>query len=781
MVKPYFKELEYIESTGTQYIDSGIIPNQSEGIVLKAAYSDLTTNYGRLFGTQAEGVGKTLTIRQLNSNSGPIYIEFGAMSGNARIVTYDTNIHTYSFNYPAGYVLFDNTELATSLNTYPDYTTTCWICGTNNVTSQYGKIKIYSLKVYRLSDNKLLKDFVPVLDFEKKACLYENIEGKYYRNLGTGDFVAGPTVESISASFRRMLLASVMATMPQKRPYYCEVENITSTTNCAINTGIYPQLNSIKIEIKAIKSTAYSLYGENDPAAKFNFTGSGTSAFFRYGISSSGYGSYTPSDVTKAYTFVQDKGTLYIDGVQTGTSAATETATASFPIALYCRFSADTLVPNDAGVHTIYYCKIWNGGYLVRDFIPVLDWTYTPCFYDKVSGGLFYNTGSGTLTAGREIHYVDYLESDGIQYINTGIKSSYNLDVKIDFEVPTFSGEQRIFGQSDVTYVYRFGYTASSIFVSNGSDYPYSTTVTSGNRYLLELNGKDFYVNGVLARTMSNVSIGSADCYLFAWNRSPLLTGVMKCYSCQIEENSVLVRDYKPAIDENGVGFMFDKVSHTIYDNAGTGVFKYPARETEYIEVTNLGTNNQNPCIDLGLKYKPSMSIESKYTRTEMGVSGSILPLSNSTTMSLIYMPALNANAKTDRFVWRRSGLPEASYYYDFADYPMTVEFKVDAVNDALTVNGNVVKTGMIAAMNGYTDPYESYSNLYMLSIDGTYGGMGKVYYLKLYEGTQIYRDLIPVWKDGVACMYDKQNNVYYSNTKTGTVICGKIVEPEYE
>ena len=239
--------------------------------------------------------------------------------------------------------------------------------------------------------------------------------------------------------------------------------------------------------------------------------------------------------------------------------------------------------------------------------------------------------------------------------------------------------------------------------------------------------------------------------------------------------------DFYPAIDENGVAFMLDKVSHSCFLNGGTGVFKYPARETEYIEVTDLGTNNQNPCLDLGLKYKPSMSIESKYTRTGMGVSGSVLPLSNSTTMPLVYMPALNASAKTDRFVWRRPSFPESSYYLDFADYPMTVEFKVDAVNDILYVDGVSVKTGMIEAMNGYTSPYQSDSNLYMLSINGTYGGMGKVYYLKLYDTTQVYRDLIPAWKDGVVGMYDKQNDTHYSNTKTGTVICGKIVEPEYE
>ena len=174
------------------------------------------------------------------------------------------------------------------------------------------------------------------------------------------------------------------------------------------------------------------------------------------------------------------------------------------------------------------------------------------------------------------------------------------------------------------------------------------------------------------------------------------------------------------------------------------------------------------------------MSIECKYTRTAQGDNGSVLPLSNTTTQPLIYMPALNAGAKTDRFVWRRPSLPESSYYYDFADYPMTVEFKIDAVNDVLYVNGNSVKSGMIADMNGYTSPYQSDSNLYMLSIDGTYGGMGKVYYLKIYDTTQVYRDLVPVWNNGVAGMWDKQNSVFYSNYKTGTVKCGKVVESKW-
>ena len=47
---------------------------------------------------------------------------------------------------------------------------------------------------------------------------------------------------------------------------------------------------------------------------------------------------------------------------------------------------------------------------------------------------------------------------------------------------------------------------------------------------------------------------------------------------CRIWDNGALVRDYIPAIDENGVGFMFDRVTHKVYLNAGTGIFTFGDR-----------------------------------------------------------------------------------------------------------------------------------------------------------------------------------------------------------
>lgn len=39
----------------------------------------------------------------------------------------------------------------------------------------------------------------------------------------------------------------------------------------------------------------------------------------------------------------------------------------------------------------IYYCKIWIGDVMVRDFIPVLDNNGVPCMYDKVTKSYFYD------------------------------------------------------------------------------------------------------------------------------------------------------------------------------------------------------------------------------------------------------------------------------------------------------------------------------------------------------------------------------------------------------
>ena len=60
------------------------------------------------------------------------------------------------------------------------------------------------------------------------------------------------------------------------------------------------------------------------------------------------------------------------------------------------RYNSTTVVQSGIAKCAIAYCQLFDDGLnLVRDFIPVLDWDDVPCMYDKVSGELFYNRGTG--------------------------------------------------------------------------------------------------------------------------------------------------------------------------------------------------------------------------------------------------------------------------------------------------------------------------------------------------------------------------------------------------
>ena len=62
--------------------------------------------------------------------------------------------------------------------------------------------------------------------------------------------------------------------------------------------------------------------------------------------------------------------------------------------------------------------------------------------------------------------------------------------------------------------------------------------------------------------------------YLFAYNRNGTTTGFCKTRvsSFIVKENGVTVCDLIP-VRKNGVGYMYDRVSGTLFGNSGTGAF----------------------------------------------------------------------------------------------------------------------------------------------------------------------------------------------------------------
>lgn len=118
----------------------------------------------------------------------------------------------------------------------------------------------------------------------------------------------------------------------------------------------------------------------------------------------------TNPDTTGTETFT-DKPVIYklkdgvlsiTDGVNTLSTPVTgiKTFKSSYPLWLFAVNSAGS--SNDYCRADLYYCKIWQDGKLVRDFIPVIDNLDRVCLWDKVTQAFFYEKNNYTFVAGYE-------------------------------------------------------------------------------------------------------------------------------------------------------------------------------------------------------------------------------------------------------------------------------------------------------------------------------------------------------------------------------------------
>ena len=177
-----------------------------------------------------------------------------------------------------------------------------------------------------------------------------------------------------------------------------EVGYLKSSGSQYINTGLYPKLDTYTVECKAIKEQGTSLFGASD---EFGLTGAGSGHFARYDKL---YDSDTKEQkYAKGFTLSDSdphiwklaKNELYLDSETTSrNSFKLKTNEANSPLYLFSRGPN-----NDAGTHTVYYCKVWDGDNLIRHFVPVLKGD-KPAMLDRVNNKLYFNEGSGKFSTG---------------------------------------------------------------------------------------------------------------------------------------------------------------------------------------------------------------------------------------------------------------------------------------------------------------------------------------------------------------------------------------------
>ena len=196
-----YTELEYIESTGTQYIDTGIqAGTTSFGVEIDYYIESLPSSIAAIMGNEKST--NFPWIGYVTGASGGLSVTMGATDnqGWTRLyggVSRDTGRHSFKFtnNYSQANLIFDGVDKG-SVSSFPYYDIglNLYLFANNKSSSgayQFLSGRIYSAKIY--NNSTLVRDFVPVRRNTDGAIgMYDMVSETFFGNAGSGTFTAGP-------------------------------------------------------------------------------------------------------------------------------------------------------------------------------------------------------------------------------------------------------------------------------------------------------------------------------------------------------------------------------------------------------------------------------------------------------------------------------------------------------------------------------------------------------------------------------------------------------------
>lgn len=402
--------VEYIESSGTQYFDSGIIPDNTIKIETQIM---VTSHIGdasmALFGSRSYDSSTNSLV-----NAYVMWCTPDAGQGAPQAVYAYNSISTNITGYPENTLLdieYGNNYLKYGSRTYTGTTAgagsptnSLIVMGTTIDSGVEGRKfcgRLYYFKIWK--NDTLVRDFIPMVDNRGEGCLWDNVEQRAYYNLGTGSFGIGSATggQSISGNFVRRVPKS-----------YIGKKYIQSTGTEYIDTGIS---GAVKAEVTfgfvSMVSDACNsiLWAENNGApygcngARFYYGGTAQYQTIELGAGDNVTSTQLTPDIDRAYTIEIDttpaNAYLKLDGVSKLTASSSDTLTTG-NLYLFANNSFGGSA-NNFSIMKLYGCKIWSNNVLVRDFIPAEN-NNVACLYDKVTETYFYNQGSGAFTYGEE-------------------------------------------------------------------------------------------------------------------------------------------------------------------------------------------------------------------------------------------------------------------------------------------------------------------------------------------------------------------------------------------
>ena len=204
-----YTRLEYIESTGTQYIDTGYRPT-TENLKITTQFSLTEIQaWHALFGCEETNSGPWALTPLVNGASALTFYsgtsyQIGSIPVTANTV-YDLTCQTDNgvLTYECGAATGTASASGSLCKTDSIYVFTLNSATESSVLGQASKMRVYSFQIY--DNGVLVRDLIPCMNAADTLGLYDIVGGVFYPNLGSGTFTAGPEYieeHAVAAAYR---------------------------------------------------------------------------------------------------------------------------------------------------------------------------------------------------------------------------------------------------------------------------------------------------------------------------------------------------------------------------------------------------------------------------------------------------------------------------------------------------------------------------------------------------------------------------------------------------
>lgn len=392
-----YQEVEYIATSGTQYIDTGYVlkSNKFKVNLITQFTGANTSTFASYVGFMKSSSAVTPRFGIHNYTSGKFMYGADATLSTESTITKEKILLVFKGDGTTQSLSVDGTVHSSATSYDMSGNTLSMYLGARNVSSAVNNALSARFYRFKLSVNgELVRDLIPCYrKSDSVVGMYDLVNGGFYTNKGSGSFTKGPDLLELPSEYQRVDYISSNTTVGQ----YIDTEVIPS------------YIDGFKIDIDFAPSalgSRYALacsYNQGDGQISFELN---TSNQVRLWMNTGNLDTTTTNAVTTNRNNLQ----FYYDGakyianlngiIKTGNYVATTVPNYS----VYLFLDRAKRTTTFTKPIKIYECKIWVGNQLLRHFIPCYRKSDSVIgMYDIANMKFYTNKGTGSFTKGSNI------------------------------------------------------------------------------------------------------------------------------------------------------------------------------------------------------------------------------------------------------------------------------------------------------------------------------------------------------------------------------------------